>query len=177
DSLSFLYHIPVMDRHTDRIILRLYVFSILFSLLWIGLIFLAPVLHRQGHPLGALLYGAFAPTCHQIPSRCFSIAGFPLAVCSRCLGIYVGFLTGFIHYSLLRGLSGVRLPKTSALLLVSLPIALDAAAHFTRLGFSPLWLRFTTGWIWGQILPYYWMTGLTLFFRSIQKKSSMRRFF
>ncbi|MBU1185416.1 MAG: DUF2085 domain-containing protein [Acidobacteria bacterium] len=165
-----------MDGKTDRTILRLYVFTVLLSLLWIGLIILAPLLHRQGHPPGSLLYAAFAPTCHQIPSHCFFMAGFPLAVCARCLGIYVGFLTGLFHYSLLRGLSGVRLPKTRTLLLLTVPIAVDAAANIIRLGYSPLWLRFATGWIWGQILPYYWMTGLALFFRSVQKKRRERRF-
>lgn len=36
----------------------------------------------------------FAPLCHQIPERSFSLAGEPLAVCHRCTGIYAGLLVG-----------------------------------------------------------------------------------
>lgn len=30
----------------------------------------------------------FSALCHQKPDRCFSINGFPMAVCSRCFGFY-----------------------------------------------------------------------------------------
>ncbi|SMO90957.1 DUF2085 domain-containing protein [Fodinibius sediminis] len=39
---------------------------------------------------------AFMPLCHQIPERSFWIAGQPMAVCSRCLGIYTGFALGWL---------------------------------------------------------------------------------
>lgn len=39
---------------------------------------------------------AFANLCHQIPERSFWIGGQPMAVCSRCFGIYTGFLTGWL---------------------------------------------------------------------------------
>ncbi len=34
---------------------------------------------------------AFFNLCHQIPERSFWINGQPMAVCSRCIGIYAGF--------------------------------------------------------------------------------------
>lgn len=39
---------------------------------------------------------AFLQLCHQIPERSFWFGGQPMAVCSRCLGIYGGFLLGWI---------------------------------------------------------------------------------
>lgn len=32
----------------------------------------------------------FAPVCHQKAERCIHVAGTPLPVCARCLGIYLG---------------------------------------------------------------------------------------
>ncbi len=32
----------------------------------------------------------FAQACHQQSTRCFWWAGFPMAICGRCLGIYFG---------------------------------------------------------------------------------------
>lgn len=45
---------------------------------------------------------AFSSLCHQIPERSFWINGQPMAVCSRCFGVYGSFLLGWI---LLPGLS------------------------------------------------------------------------
>lgn len=39
---------------------------------------------------------AFFSLCHQIPDRSFWINGQPMAVCSRCIGIYSGFLLGWL---------------------------------------------------------------------------------
>ena len=39
---------------------------------------------------------SFWHLCHQIPDRSFWLNGQPMAVCSRCLGIYSGFLAGWM---------------------------------------------------------------------------------
>ena len=36
----------------------------------------------------------FSPVCHQDPARSFWIFGAPVAVCARCLGIYLGAAAG-----------------------------------------------------------------------------------
>jgi uncharacterized membrane protein len=33
------------------------------------------------------------PACHQSPTRCLMFDGHPLALCARCLGVYMGFLS------------------------------------------------------------------------------------
>lgn len=38
----------------------------------------------------------FSDLCHQIVDRSFWINNQPMAVCSRCIGIYVGFAFGWI---------------------------------------------------------------------------------
>src|ERR1700733_6977866 len=55
---------------------------------------LAPLLATT-HPATALLIRSFfSRLCHQDPARSFVIAGSPVAVCVRCLGIYCGVALG-----------------------------------------------------------------------------------
>jgi uncharacterized membrane protein len=42
------------------------------------------------------LHQGFALVCHQRPERCFWIFGAPIAVCARCLGIYIGAAIGLL---------------------------------------------------------------------------------
>ena len=66
----------------------------LFLTVTIGIIALAlspPVLPPVGR---AAVMHVFAPVCHQIPGRSPHLAGVSLAICDRCLGIYLGFLGG-----------------------------------------------------------------------------------
>lgn len=37
---------------------------------------------------------AFAPVCHQLPSRSLHVGGVPVAICDRCTGIYLGLVLG-----------------------------------------------------------------------------------
>ncbi len=46
--------------------------------------------------LGFGLERGFALVCHQRPERCFWIFGAPVAVCARCLGIYLGAAAGLL---------------------------------------------------------------------------------
>ncbi|MCW9708597.1 DUF2085 domain-containing protein [Fodinibius salsisoli] len=39
---------------------------------------------------------ALSYVCHQLPDRSFWLNNQPMAVCSRCLGIYGGFLSGWL---------------------------------------------------------------------------------
>jgi uncharacterized membrane protein len=51
--------------------------------------------HHLG-PVGVALQHGFALVCHQRTERCFWIFGAPVAVCARCLGIYVGAAIGLL---------------------------------------------------------------------------------
>lgn len=55
----------------------------------------APLLGAAGHPVAYFaLHGIFSRICHQEPQRSFMIDGFAVAVCARCLGIYLGAAAG-----------------------------------------------------------------------------------
>jgi uncharacterized membrane protein len=57
----------------------------------------AAVIAAPGAPVSIAsgIYAAASVVCHQIPSRSFALAGGPIAVCARCLGLYLGGLAGF----------------------------------------------------------------------------------
>lgn len=120
----------------------------------------APALRAGSPRLSALLYAVFAPLCHQDPARCFHYAGYPLAVCGRCLGIYVGFILGTLLYPFARGFARPAPPAGRTFLLASLPVFLDVAGNVLGLWSSPIGLRFATGVLWGIIFPAYFVAGL-----------------
>lgn len=127
---------------------------------WIGLIFLAPYLRSHSSRWQGLIYAVFAPVCHQIPGRSFSIFGQPLAVCARCLGIYIGILVGVAFYPLFRGFRRLELPTAKVFLLISSPIVIDTIGNFLKLWETPKQLRLGIGLIWGTILPFYFIAGV-----------------
>ena len=141
-------------------IVIVYFFSIGLIIIWIAAIFLAPYLRCRSWPAYIFIYSIFSPICHQNPARSFFIFGYPLAVCSRCLGIYVGFLGGIIIYPIFRGFFSLSLPKAKYFLALSLPIGVDTLGNFLRLWSTSNWPRFVLGFIWGIILPFYFITGL-----------------
>jgi len=150
-----------------------YAVTFLGTLAWIAAIFLAPYLRSRSSGAASFLYAIFAPICHQIPSRCFYFHGFPLAVCGRCLGIYVGFFAGLAAYPFVRGFNKIALPPVRLFVLLSLPAGIDFAGGLVGAWTSPIWVRFGTGFVWGVLLPYYLLTGVCelLLWRSARKGS------
>jgi len=151
-----------------------YAITLLGTLAWIVAIFLAPYLRSRSSGAASFLYAMFAPVCHQIPSRCFYFHGFPLAVCGRCLGIYAGFFAGLAAYPFVRGFMKISLPPVRLFVLLSLPAGIDFAGGLVGAWTSPIWVRFGTGLVWGAILPYYFLTGVSelLLWRSARKGGS-----
>jgi len=140
-------------------------------LLWIAAIFFAPYLKSQTSEWNRLIYAVFSLICHQIPSRCFYVYGYPLAVCARCFGVYFGFLTGTVFYPFLKGFSKISLPRIKTFILMSLPIVADKIGNVFHLWMTPGWLRFITGLIWGIILPFFFIAGLSDYFINKMKNS------
>jgi uncharacterized membrane protein len=128
---------------------------------WLGGILLAPYLKSRSSPWAGLAYFVYKPVCHQIAGRSLSCFGQPLAVCARCTGIYLGFLAGLGIYPLVRGWRRPRLPSGRAFLWFSIPIALDTAANVLGLWNTSGAVRLATGIIWGLILPFYVLAGIS----------------
>ena len=78
----------------------LFIFTIVF--IWCLMIILAPFLAYRGYSIAGFLYLFFSKICHQNPARSFHLWNHQFAVCSRCMGIYLGFLFGTIIMPLLK---------------------------------------------------------------------------
>lgn len=148
-------------------ILTIYFFSLIGIVAWLGIVLLAPYLKSNNSGWSALFYAVFSPICHQIPSRSFFLFGYPLAVCGRCFGIYSGFFIGALFYPFLKGLSNTTLPRAKTFIFLSLPIVLDTFGNFLRLWITPNIPRFIIGFLWGLILPFYFIPGIIELFLSI----------
>lgn len=146
---------------TKHKFILIYVLTLFGIMIWLVLISSAPYLQSQSSNLAKLIYAVFSPTCHQIPSRCVYAFGYPLAVCARCFGIYTGFLLGTIFFPFVKGFSVPSLPKAKVIIIAALPIAMDATGNILGFWTSANWTRFMTGTLWGIVLPFYFLAGIS----------------
>ncbi|MEP7271037.1 MAG: DUF2085 domain-containing protein [Acidobacteriota bacterium] len=145
------------------------------GLLMLALIVGAPLLSAHGHPIvGAIVYQAFVPLCHQIPERSFHLGGLPLAVCARCAGVYGGFVLALLIYPLWRSLDNEQTPGRIWLLIALLPMAIDALAGAAGLVETTFFSRTATGALAGAAVAFYILPGLVSIVRS-RRASSDRR--
>jgi len=150
----------------------LYSLILIGAVIWLGLIFLAPYSQSKTSELNIFIYALFSPFCHQLPSRSFFIFSYPLAVCARCLGIYSGFFSGTVLFPLVRKFSNLSNPKARTFILLTLPVAVDFLGNFLRLWKAANWLRFSTGFIWGAILPFYFIPGMIDFLLKLKRRKT-----
>ena len=83
----------------------------------------------------------FHSACHQLPQRSFSFNGQSLAVCHRCLGLYLGFWVGLVLLPHLHTLRSQILKTPRCELLCTLPLLLDVVIT------NSVWSRLATGMI------------------------------
>ena len=140
-------------------------------LVWIAGIVSAPLLRAEGgdSTLLSLLARAYGSVCHQLDDRSFHLAGHPLAVCSRCFGIYVGYLAGLIVYPFTRSLSQTEFPHRSWLIVALVPVAIDFAGGFLGIFDNTLASRALTGLIAGAAGAFYTLPGLVSLAASLFK--------
>jgi uncharacterized membrane protein len=159
-----------MASEPKKTILLTFLVTTIAYLLWLGGLLLAPYLRSQSSPWAGLAYAVYSPVCHQVAGRSLRCFGQPLAVCARCTGIYLGFLLGLGLYPFLRGWQRLSLPAGRVFFFISAPIILDTAANFLRLWQTSNAVRLATGFIWGTILPFYFITGIADLIISRKKK-------
>ena len=107
--------------------------------LWLSLAFLAPYALVQKSIVGPILYIFFHQVCHQLPDRSFFWFGHPLAVCHRCLGLYLGFWVGLLLYPYVHTLRDHLKQRPRIILIFLLPAVLDSVT------LNNPWSRWTTG--------------------------------
>lgn len=150
---------------------QLYFITLFLICLWLAGIFLGPWLESLSAKKSAgFIYAVFSSVCHQIPARCFKFQGFPLAVCGRCLGIYVGFLVTMLILPFFKRFPELILPEIKVFVILSLPMVLDYFSSLTGFWQSPALIRFLTGFIWGLLLPPYFLAGMSGLLSIIKKK-------
>ena len=164
----------ILTNRERRRLLAVWILTVIGALFWIGAIAAAPWLRARGSPLADLLYLVFEPTCHQINSRCFIVWGYPLAVCTRCLGIDFGFLASALLYPAIRGFRRPIVPRTKLFLAVSAPIVVDTLGNLLGFWSTSDWTRFALGAAWGLFLPWYFITGVWELFSCIGGKKTHR---
>ena len=111
-----------------------------------GLPILAPLLMSWGQVrLANLIYFAYRYACHQMPSRCFFIDRFQVAICHRDLALYGGACVAGLLFSLVRDrLKPLPIPVWIVLIL---PLALDGVTQILGLRLSTWQLRTVTGFL------------------------------
>lgn len=90
--------------------------------LGIGLI---PVLESLGFSGSSLFRLAYAPLCHQLADRSLELAGHPLAVCSRCAGLFLGGCLGLVS-AILASFRTTPAPRPVWFLVLVAPTVVDA---------------------------------------------------
>jgi uncharacterized membrane protein len=145
---------------------------LILVLVWIAGIVSEPLIRAAGGGDSALLWllgTTYGRVCHQIDDRSFHIAGHPLAVCSRCLGLYAGYLAGLIVYPFARSLTQTELPQRSWLIVALAPIAVDVGGGFLGIFENTLASRALTGLIAGAAGAFYTLPGLVSLAASLFK--------
>jgi uncharacterized membrane protein len=140
-----------------RLAWRTYSVVLAGALLWCGAIVLTPFFAGLPEPFAAAgdaLYGLFSPVCHQIEGRSLAAFGFPLAVCTRCAGVYFGFLASVLLYPLVRTVGRTVYPPRWIVALAVLPMLADVAMGWTGIHAVSLTTRLMTGGFFGLIIPF-----------------------
>lgn len=126
-----------------------------------SLILAAPFALAGGHRSVAYnIYLPFSYLCHQIPARSFFLAEHPFAVCSRCTGIYAGFLLGVIGYPLVKSFRSTTTPARNWLFLAAIPLTIDFSLEFFGVWHNTHLSRFLTGALLGSVVVFYVLPGL-----------------
>ncbi|MBN1568152.1 MAG: DUF2085 domain-containing protein [Acidobacteria bacterium] len=124
-----------------------------------ALVLAAPFLAaHHAETAAAGIYLGFSFICHQSPERVFTIFDFPMAVCHRCCGIYLGFFLGALFRNKwLHRSPAIR--RNWILAAVCVP-AFDALAPFSGLWTNTTWTRFGTGLLFGIAASSLLMQGM-----------------
>ncbi len=148
----------------------------LLAAAWVFLIVLAPFAEANNlTSISNPIYKFFSFICHQIPARSIHFHGHVLAVCSRCFGVYLGLLFGFVGYPFFRRIGETEPLPRIWLFLAMIPMAVD-----WLLGFFEIWenthlSRFLTGAILGTACAIFIIPALVEIFQLLSNKRQVKR--
>ena len=146
------------------------------ALIFVALLVAAPLAQANGLQwLSFTVYETFSHFCHQTPERSFYIAGYPLAVCARCTGLYVGFAAAVAFYPVMTSLKRTHAPERKWLFIAAAPLAIDFALGFLGVWENSHLSRFLTGALLGAVSVFFILPGLvqlSLYQRMVGAKSA-----
>jgi len=135
--------------------------------LWLTGIILTPVLAMSDikplSDISSFLYFLYQPVCHQMTNRSVLIDYFPMAVCVRCLAVYLGGWFLSIFYLMYKKIS---MWPVSIYLLFIMPFIFDFVLEKIHLYSNLDLIRFGTGILLGIVI-------FQLFFLSIASRRDL----
>lgn len=154
------------QRSKDAKVFFGYVVTLCLCFGLLTLIIAAPFAFHSGHPfIATAIYNSFKPICHQIHERSFYLFGYPLAVCARCTGIYLGLLFGVLSYPIFKRISNYDRPPIWILILSAVPMFIDFSLGFLHIIENTHLSRSITGSIFGFAVAYFiipaWKTSIS----------------
>jgi len=127
--------------------------AIFSTALTAGAVFYPALMHWGYVPEAFIARVCYAPVCHQIESRSFHLAGYPLSVCERCFSIYTAVTLTIWLFPLIRRQMRERTVLIAAALLC-IPMTLDWALDYTGLLSNSTASRSVTGFLGGIGIGY-----------------------
>ena len=138
----------------------LYLIFLLAVSLWCFLIIAAPLLAKSDYRIASgIIYMFFSKICHQMADRSFFIFGKQFAVCSRCTGLYFGFLLGTIVYPIIHKFKSNWIPAKKYFYLALIPISIDFVIRFFHFAENTFTSRLITGLILGAVTVFFILPG------------------
>ena len=127
----------------------------LLSILLIYSIFLilrstsAPIMaYLHKYDLSAQLTSLYMFSCHQQPDRSFWIFNYPIAICCRCYGFYLGIIISSLLMLLIENLK----INIKTIITMSVIILVDLAINYFKQNVNTgNFVRFTVGLMMGMI--------------------------
>jgi uncharacterized membrane protein len=110
------------------------------------------------HWFAFVVYAGGSLICHQRPERSFHLFGLPMAVCARCVGLYVGAAIVAACWCLPRmdRDPGLLLPSQARMVLMAatLPTLVTLAWEWTAGPTPSNWVRAATGLVLGGAIAW-----------------------
>ncbi len=166
-------HTKYYPDNSGKVIFLTYIVILALEIIWIFSIVIAPlIVEAEGiiGKTGVIIYGFFAPLCHQLDDRCFHIDGNKFAVCVRCFGIYTGFFAGTILYRLIyRGNKFLKMPRLIYFLVPLVLLFADVLLEYLNFIPDNYYTRIVTGGLTGLISAFFIVPGVIIFVLEIFK--------
>lgn len=162
-------YIPVdTTRRLKTQAIRVWIVTGAVAAIWVGLIVSAPLL--PGSQFSPPIYDFFSYICHQISERSLHVGGHPMAVCSRCFGVYFGLLAGVLTYPVWRSIDETEPIARVWLFLSLIPITIDWSLTVFGVWENTHVSRFVTGMILGFACAIFIVPALVEVVRNLSFK-------